>query len=175
MIIRNSSTSALRLTPWTGARKGQVKMWKQHWLILRANCLYYFEYMMDKESRESSPWRIWASERWVAIEMWLLWALYPLNIRRSSSKSAKQTDSWMAEGNMVCDLGPMRKWTRGSKSFRQLWTWAPSRVVGGKEEVDFLLTKTIKSPSLCTHSLFSTELPTPVADWALQLWILVSI
>lgn len=30
-------------------------MWKQHLLILTDNCLYYFEYMMDKESRGVIP------------------------------------------------------------------------------------------------------------------------
>lgn len=89
-------------------------MWKQHWLILRDNCLYYFEYMMDKESGGVIPLKNMSIRKIGNSQKCDYFELYIRNNKEELIKVCKtETDSWMAEGNHVvclilalCGSGP---------------------------------------------------------------------
>lgn len=80
-------------------------MWKQHWLILPDNCLYYFEYMMDKESRGVIPLKNLSIRKVGDSQKCNYFEVYIRNNKEQLIKACKtQADGWMVGGNHVVYL-----------------------------------------------------------------------
>ena len=134
-------------------------MWKQHWLILRDNCLYYFEYMMNKESRGVMPLKNLSIRKIGDSQKCNYFELYIRNNKKQFIKAYEtEADGWMAEGNHVvclilalCRNGPADPVHPGSCEHGPL----PELLAARKKWISFffffrsgfLLTKTIKSPA----------------------------
>ena len=161
-------------------------MWKQHGLILTDNCLYYFEYMMDKESRGVIPLKNLSIRKVGDSQKRNYFELYICNNKEQLIKACKtQADGWIKPAKHRQMVGWLREttWCTWSwphaevdqwiKSIQAAVNMGPFQSRWWQGRSGFMLTKTSKSPAPWYPPHYLVQMPTPGADGALRLWILV--